>query len=212
MASETDMDELVRRELSLAGETASDEDGSEPPPEVDLRTVLGELARVRAELRAETESTRQLRDAVTQTDARAEERRALEQQATAGKRAMEALVDMGDRLETSLAAAEQACRREERPSLGRLLRRGRGTEAVRSLRDGLQLTLRRLKEHLAEAELQRVPTVGHAFDPETMEAIETVRRPDLGEGVVAEEVASGYRQAGKLMRAAKVIVNRTGES
>jgi molecular chaperone GrpE len=170
------------------------------------------LARVRAELRAETESTRQLRDAVTQTDARAEERRALEQQATAGKRAMEALVDMGDRLETSLAAAEQACRREERPSLGRLLRRGRGTEAVRSLRDGLQLTLRRLKEHLAEAELQRVPTVGHAFDPETMEAIETVRRPDLGEGVVAEEVASGYRQAGKLMRAAKVIVNRTGES
>ena len=58
---------------------------------------------------------------------------------------------------------------------------------------------------LAKEGLDRIPSVGQAFDPEIHEAV--VHEPgDGGEQIVVEELRAGYRWAGKVLRAAMVKV------
>jgi molecular chaperone GrpE len=50
--------------------------------------------------------------------------------------------------------------------------------------------------------------VGAEFDPEIHEAVGTVEEPSLGNNQVAQLVQNGYRLKGRLLRPAKVMVNK----
>jgi molecular chaperone GrpE len=50
--------------------------------------------------------------------------------------------------------------------------------------------------------------VGVEFDPEVHEAVGTVEEPSLANNRIAQVVQNGYRLKGRLLRPAKVMVNK----
>lgn len=72
--------------------------------------------------------------------------------------------------------------------------------------DGYTMSLRRVEKALEAAGLVAIPTVGRAFDPELMEAVEVVSGDTSG--VVTEEVRRGYTRNGSVVRFALVKVAR----
>ena len=205
------------------------------PPSVDLRTLLGEMTALKTEVRAETRSARELRadlsssvdtlraelDAAHARTARLREVAGAAKQVAASQSAL-ALVDLADRLaSTRRSAAALAAERGRRPRrggrfwgrFGRMFRRRRKNvdtpdEAARSLIEGLDLTCRRTAAHLRALGVEAIPTIGRAFDPNTMEAVSAVQHPDRADGEVVEEVTAGYRGVDGVLRTAQVVVNR----
>jgi molecular chaperone GrpE len=73
-------------------------------------------------------------------------------------------------------------------------------EAKNPWAQGVKYVLKQFKEVLTAHGIEEIKTVGEPFDQETMEAVD-------GSGdQVKQEIMPGYRLHGKLLRAAKVIV------
>lgn len=190
-----------------------------PPPAVDLATLLGEMAALKAEVRAETRSARELREqldsAVTRLTAeldraqQREERLRAELAGTAAAaRDEEArhLIELHDRLE-ALALAAVA------PSRRRLFsRRPVVDPAARALGEGVGMMVSRVEVRLRELGVSRIRTVGTSLDPHRMEAVSAQHQPGQPPHTVLEEVASGWSAGGRVVRAAKVIVNTVDNS
>jgi molecular chaperone GrpE len=82
---------------------------------------------------------------------------------------------------------------------------------VSAVAEGLSMVLRQFVDTLGRQGITRVPTVGNAFDPSVHEAIQQVES-DEPPGHVVAEVQSGYVQAGRLVRAALVVVAKPKSS
>ena len=80
--------------------------------------------------------------------------------------------------------------------------------------DGLvaafDLIIRKFDRILEEHGIVRIETVGSAFDAATMTAAGTRELPGAPTGTVVEEVRGGFLQDGKVLRAAEVLVSRSG--
>lgn len=170
------------RAAPTEGEAAS----SAPDP-----SALGALV---ASLAAERDRLRdQLLRAIA--DLRNVQRRAQQEREEMSKRAAEDLVvrllPVLDNLERAIQAAEA----------------GAGLEA---LLEGVKATDTQLRAILGAVQLERIPTVGERFDPEVHEAILTDVSDDHADETVVEEIAAGYRLAGKVIRPARVRVAKKG--
>ena len=176
-------------------------------PSVDLRTLLGEMAALKAEVRAQTSTVREVQaEAVKGTDAlrqeleRAASREAAQRQAVDDerRRSAMALIDLSDRIEAALASVAVPVPRRffvrADPRLG-------------AFAEGLRLTLRRASEHLGGLGVRRVEVVDRDFDPKVMEAVGTQQRADRPNAVVLSEITAGYADARGALRTAQVIVN-----
>jgi molecular chaperone GrpE len=65
---------------------------------------------------------------------------------------------------------------------------------------GVEYTVKQFKDLLAVNGVEEIKTVGAKFDPNTMEAVE-------GQGEkVAKEIMAGYKLNGKVIRAARVVL------
>ena len=80
------------------------------------------------------------------------------------------------------------------------------TPLLAGLADGYTMSLRRVEKALEAAGMLPIPTVGRAFDPELMEAVEVTSGGPSG--TVAEEVRRGYTRNGAVVRFALVKVSR----
>ncbi|HEV2765741.1 MAG TPA: nucleotide exchange factor GrpE [Pyrinomonadaceae bacterium] len=174
------------------------EEGAEVPPslkptyveELEARTraaeqkaqdVQSRFEQVRAELRRETDQTRQRLARV------ADERVAREK-----ANFIAALLPVADNLQRALDAAQA----------------GGPTDA---LLDGLRGTLSGFESALASAGVEPVPSVGEPFDPEIHEAVDTTDVEPERDGRVTAEYSRGYRIGGQLLRPARVQVGRARE-
>ncbi len=61
---------------------------------------------------------------------------------------------------------------------------------------------------LKKAGISQIPTLGKPFDSSCMTAIEAVDREDVADGVVIEEISSGYIAENNVIRYAEVKVSR----
>lgn len=78
--------------------------------------------------------------------------------------------------------------------------------AVKHITDeGLALSLKEFYAALSASGVKRIETVGKSFDPFTMECLEVVSGED---GIVVEEILSGYTYHGKILRVAQVKVGK----
>jgi molecular chaperone GrpE len=76
--------------------------------------------------------------------------------------------------------------------------------------EGVQMTLKKLRKVLEEEGVSPIEsTEGKAFDPSRHQAIATVKRDDVEECTVVEEVRKGYIMKDKVIRPSivKVVVN-----
>jgi molecular chaperone GrpE len=77
-----------------------------------------------------------------------------------------------------------------------------------SLREGIQVTYRSLKQLLKREGVERVDAKGEVFDPAWHEAVATVNHGEAGveQDTIAEVAQEGYRLDGRLLRPARVVV------
>ncbi len=106
----------------------------------------------------------------------------------------QALLDAADDLERALAAVSGA---DERSG------------AVRTLADGVRLSLSALHKRIAELGAERIAVVGQRFDPRVAEAVDTIPIADEAQDdLVLHEVRAGWRIGDRVLRPARVRVGR----
>jgi molecular chaperone GrpE len=89
----------------------------------------------------------------------------------------------------------------------RLLHRTDATAArLAAAVTGLQMSERRIERLMAEVGVEPIQSLGHSFDPETMEAIDVVTAAGQPPGTVVEELRRGYRWGGRVFRFVQVRV------
>jgi len=77
-----------------------------------------------------------------------------------------------------------------------------------SLREGLSLLQIRVRNLQHSMGLEVIPTENQPFDDRWHEAYAVAHRPDLPDRWIAEEILPGYRLGERVVRPAKVVVNR----
>ena len=109
-------------------------------------------------------------------------------------RLAQALLEAADDLERALAAVTGA---------------GEPGEALRTLADGVRLSLGNLYRRIADLGAERIPVLGERFDPRVAEAVDTVAISDEAQDEkVVQEVRAGYRIGDRVLRPARVRVGR----
>jgi molecular chaperone GrpE len=140
--------------------------------------VQARFEQVKGELRRETDEVRQR---LTRT---ADERVAREKAAF-----LTSLLPVIDNLSRALEAAEAG-----------------GT--MESLLDGLRGTISGFESALAAAGAEPIEAIGHTFDPELHEAVDTIEVEPALDGEVTAQYSRGYRIGSQLLRPARVQVGR----
>lgn len=79
-------------------------------------------------------------------------------------------------------------------------------DAVSSMAEGMELSLKLLVEAMQRQGIEVVDPIGAPFDPKLHEAMTMVENPDAEPGSVIEVFQKGYTVNGRLARPARVIV------
>ena len=219
-----------RRWLDELEEIPPGEEGE--PPSCDLHDLFSELAALRQEVRLQnreqSRAGRELANAAARYDAidrtarrRDEELDALERRVAraAEDRCLLSVLDLRDALVRGREAARRLRKAGKKagkaagkkPGRKRALRRKpfrRLQPAIAGVVDGYELAVRRCDRTLARFGVHGVPAVGARFDARTMHAVETRRVADREDGVVVDELVSGFVRDGEVLRLAEVAVNR----
>ena len=88
------------------------------------------------------------------------------------------------------------------------LAHGRGNDACKDFVVGVDMTRKAFIDILARHGVTEFGAAGEPFDPETHEAIGVASVAGLAEDAVAQVVQRGYLLRGRLLRPAKVMVNK----
>jgi molecular chaperone GrpE len=200
-------------------DTAEDEQTPPDDPEetTDLYSVLVEMAGLRSEVRTESRLVKEALDqfrgvfdtlqashATVQQEldrARAEAR---DQGHAALRPLLLDVIDVRDRLEAALKLAAAV-----RPRwTDRLLRRNGSAGAA--WQEGLRMMLRRLDQMLLDRGVVAASLAGRPFDPRRARVVATSPIGSMAEGVVIEEVRTGFLWNDQVLRTAEVIVSKGG--
>ena len=97
-------------------------------------------------------------------------------------------------------------------NLGLAIEHAGGDAACKNLVMGVEMTRKIFLDTLKKHGLECVGSCGEAFDPNLHEAIGTVCEPDKDENCVAKVAQPGYVLKGRVIRPAKVLVNKAIEA
>ncbi len=86
---------------------------------------------------------------------------------------------------------------------------GCDSESAENMAHGVEMTLKKLKRILENAQVFPIECVGKPFDPSKHNAVAKIERDDVKECIVIEEIRKGYMRKEKVIRpsAVKVAVN-----
>jgi len=84
-----------------------------------------------------------------------------------------------------------------------------GDEALKPAREGMDLTLKLLKDTLRKFEIEEIDPKGQAFNPQFHEAVAQVPSADVAANTVIEVMQKGFSLSGRLLRPAMVVVSRS---
>lgn len=82
------------------------------------------------------------------------------------------------------------------------------TAFIDSIREGQQMTVRRLDQLLSRHQVEPIPVLDQPLDPHCMKAVETAADPHHANGWVVAEIRRGFRWQGQMLRVAEVQVNK----
>ena len=87
-----------------------------------------------------------------------------------------------------------------------------GSEQVKALFEGVELTLKGFLEILSKFNIQQLNPAGQPFDPQVHQAITMVANPKVEPNTVLEVMQKGYTLYGRVLRPAMVVVSKVGLS
>jgi len=214
------MKQALLDQFSAWLDTAEPAATAETDETADLYSIFVELAGMRSELRTES---RLVKDALDQFRAvfetlqasqdtlRHELERARADSANATRAALRPLlldvVDLRDRLLAAVKLAATPARPSLVDSLVDSLLRRRAPDGT-AWQDGLRMTLRRLDQVLADRQVVPLVLQGRPFDPHRARAVGTAPDAGVAEGIVLEEIRTGFLWEDQVLRIADVIVSK----
>lgn len=80
--------------------------------------------------------------------------------------------------------------------------------SIQALREGVELTLRGLRDVLGKSGLEEVEAEGEAFDPNYHHAVSEQADENVEAGIILQELQRGYMLKKRLIRPAMVIVSK----
>jgi molecular chaperone GrpE len=80
-------------------------------------------------------------------------------------------------------------------------------DTVEHVRQGVELTLGKLRQLLGEHGVSRYESLGQPFDPDRHEALSMGKNADLPDQAVIQVVREGYSHGNHVLRHAQVIIN-----
>lgn len=83
-----------------------------------------------------------------------------------------------------------------------------GNEALKPAREGMDLTLKLLKDTLRKFDIEEIDPNGQPFNPQFHEAVAQVPNPAVAPNTVIDVMQKGYALSGRLLRPAIVVVAR----
>ena len=146
--------------------------------EQKLSEVQARFEQLRAELRRETDETRQ------RLNRAADERARLEK-----ANFISALLPVADNLQRAIEAGDAG-------------------ESLEALLDGVRGTANGFERALAAAGVEPIDAVGAPFDPQMHEAVDTLEVEPERDGLVTAQYGLGYKLGDRLLRPARVQVGR----
>jgi len=93
-------------------------------------------------------------------------------------------------------------------NLEKALSHSNNENGIDALKEGIQLTLKGLKDSLFRSGLEEVKALGELFDPCFHEAVSEISDPKAKPGTVVTELQKGYVLNRRLIRPAMVVVNK----
>ena len=112
------------------------------------------------------------------------------------------LLELHDRLEAGVQSVSKL------PPARLAWLKKREIAQLASVREGQQISLRRLQNMLQSYQVNAFSTQGAPVDPQIARVVEVVQEPGLDNGVVVEELRKGFRWGDQLLRPAEVKVNK----
>lgn len=91
------------------------------------------------------------------------------------------------------------------------LTHGRGLEACKDFVVGVDMTRKAFVDILGHHGVTEFGAIGEPFNPESHEALGMVSQPGLPDDAVAQVVQKGFLLRGRLLRPAKVMVNKANQ-
>lgn len=85
-------------------------------------------------------------------------------------------------------------------------------QAIHALKEGIEFTLKGLKDALSKSGLVEVRALGESFDPCYHEAVSQIQEDQVKPGTVVEELQKGYLLNDRLIRPSVVVVSSSGSS
>jgi len=162
----------------------------------DVTSLLAQIDAIKAELEEARQAAAEERDRRLRVMAdfsnykrrREEESRRYSEFAT--QELILKLLPVIDNFERAALAAEQA-------------------ENFDALAEGVELTLRQIRDILEKEGVQPIKAVGEPFDPMMHEAVMRIDTEDYPDNTVVEEVEKGYTLKGRIIRPSRVVVATT---
>ena len=93
-------------------------------------------------------------------------------------------------------------------NLEKALSHSNNENSLNALREGVELTLKGLKDSLAKSGVEEVKSVGEVFDPCFHHAVSQQDDDNVEEGIILNELQKGYTLNERLIRPAMVILSK----
>ena len=116
--------------------------------------------------------------------------------------------------QSALKYAEENILKDLLPSidnLERAINHEEATQDVKTLLEGVELTLKGLKSTVSKYGVEPIESVGQPFDPNLHEALVMEASDDVPAQSVLREFEKGYNYKERLLRATKVVVSKGPE-
>ena len=183
----------------------------------DLSTLLGEMAGLKSEVKAESRHFKTTLDTLSNslTTLQTDNKALADELALQGERlqqmrnetlhaVMLEAIDIYDRLSAGFEVLQNY------QPVSSLFSHSKKQDVryIKSLKEGQSMTLNRFEQLLQRHNVQTIDCIGKLLDPCTMSAVEIDRNPKLENGIVIEELRKGFLFEGNVLRLAEVKVNK----
>jgi len=184
---------------------------------IDLATLLSEMAGLKTEVKAESRQFKSTLDTLSEALVTVQEdNKALsaelarhgeqlkQQQREITRAMLLEIIDIYDRLSHGLEILDRY-----RP-IKSLFKRSRDQDMrfIQRFKEGQQMTVSRFEQLLQRYQVHAIDCVGQLLDPVMMTAVETGYDSTLENGIVLEELRTGFLFQGQVLRLAEVKVNK----
>lgn len=215
MSTESEKDELLSEFRHFLEQDIPSQIELQNQP--DLHTLLTEITQLKTEVKAESRQYKATLDTLSSALNTVQEdnkiltaelavyKLKLEQQKAVIKKSMLLdMVDLYDRLNTGAKTLHHyrpvaAVFKKSRPKDIRFIER---------FKQGQALSIKRFKQNLQSHQVNVIDCMGKLFDPKTMIALETGHDMAMENGIVLEELRTGFLFNGQVLRLAEVKVNK----